>query len=313
MDSAPASAFTKEKTFSSYNEQQGKAYAQARPDYHPSLYETVINHHTSTGGQLETLLDLGCGPGNVARAIGTQFTHAIGLDPSVGMIATARSLGGKTSTSEPIRFEVATAEDQGANLSPPIQDASVDLITAANAAHWFDMSLFWLNAARVLKPGGSVALWVSGRLRLDTSVPNAAAIQAALDVVEEEDLSPFFTDGNLMTRNRYADLLLPWTLEQPVPQFDEGSFFRKNWDTADDFFAYNTEVNLDTFELLAATTSPVTRWREAHPDLCSTENDVIKKSRIMIERLQQEAGVEKGKESIKVAMQGAVLIIKKRD
>jgi SAM-dependent methyltransferase len=173
--------FPTEKTFRSYNHEQGKAYAEIRLDYHPNLYEAVINNHTSTGGQPDTLLDIGCGPGTAVQTLAPRFVHAIGLDPSEGMITAALSLGGVTSTSEPVRFEVSTAEELGENLSPPIQDSSVDLITAANAAHWFDMSRFWLSAARVLKPGGSVALWTSGDIRVHPSMPNSAAIQAAID------------------------------------------------------------------------------------------------------------------------------------
>src|SRR5271163_2465265 len=122
--SQPASTpalFPTEKTSRSYNQEQGKAYAQIRRDYHPSVYQTIINHHTSTGGQLDTLLDVGCGPGTAAHGLAPHFAHAIGLDPSEGMITTARSLGDVTSTSEPVRFEVSTAEELGEHLSPSIQ------------------------------------------------------------------------------------------------------------------------------------------------------------------------------------------------
>lgn len=314
MTQSPSSATgAKEKTFSNYSEEQGKAYAQGRPDYHPNVYETVVNQHISSGGQLDTLLDLGCGPGNVARSLGIHFTHAIGLDPSAGMIATARSMGGTTSTSEPIRFDISTVEDLGSTLSPPVADNSVDLITAANAAHWFDMTRFWPRAARVLKPGGSVAMWTSGEMRIHPSVPNAAAIQAELDQIEEEHLKPFFELGNLLTRDRYVDLPLPWTLDQPVVEFDEGAFFRKEWDIAENFFVTQPDVPLDTFELLMGTTSPVTRWRQANPDAVGTEKDVVRMFRRAIERRLHEAGVEKGKETVKGAMRGVVLVVKKKD
>jgi trans-aconitate 3-methyltransferase len=311
--SAPTpTPFPTEKTFSSYNQEQGKAYAQIRRDYHPSLYQTIISHHTSTGGQLDTLLDVGCGPGIAARGLDSHFAHAIGIDPSEGMIATARSLGGVTSTSEPVRFEVSTAEDLGGNLSPPIQDSSVDLITASNAAHWFDMSRFWPSAARVLKPGGSVALWTSGELSVHPSMPNAAAIQASLDQIQEQHLKPYYAPGNLLTRNRYVDLPLPWTLAQPVPEFDESTFFRKDWDVAENFFVGQPEVDLDTFEKMMGTASTTTRWRQAHPDAVGTERDVVRMLRREIERLLHEAGVEKGKETVKGAMQGTLLMVKKK-
>lgn len=40
----------------------------------------------------------------------------------------------------------------------PFPDGSVDLLTAATAAHWFDQSRFLAEAKRVLKPRGCIAL-----------------------------------------------------------------------------------------------------------------------------------------------------------
>jgi len=308
--SEPAPApFQKEKTFSSYNREQGNNYANARPDYHPSVYEAVLNSHTSTGGQFDMLVDVGCGPGLAALALAPHFSSTIGLDPSEGMITTARSLGG--STSNPVRFEISTAEELGRDLSPPIQDSSVDLITASNAAHWFDMSRFWQSAARVLKPGGTVAIWTSGDARIHPSMPNAAAIQSALDKHEEDHLLPYFVPGNLLTRNRYIDLPLPWTLAEPVPGFDKGLFSRKDWGLGEEFFGGAQEAGLDIFEKVMATASPQTRWNQAHPDLVGTDRDVVKILRGEIERLLHEAGVEKGKETVKAMVHGALLIVKK--
>lgn len=62
------------------------------------------------------------------------FKTTIGLDPSEGMISTARALASekKASGGPVVRFEVSTAEDISAELIP---DGSVDLITAATCAH----------------------------------------------------------------------------------------------------------------------------------------------------------------------------------
>jgi hypothetical protein len=94
------------------------------------------------------------------RDLALHFVHAIGIDPSAGMITTARSLGGVSSSNDPIRFEISSAEDLGPELNPPVQSNTVDLIVAATAAHWFDMPKFWHRAAQVLKPGGTLAATV---------------------------------------------------------------------------------------------------------------------------------------------------------
>jgi hypothetical protein len=136
-------------------------------------------------------------------------------------------------------------------------------------------------------------------------------MQAEMDRIEKEYLEPFFTPGNWLTRNRYIDLPLPWTLETPIAEFDEEKSRRKDWDMETDFYSINPEVNLDFFEKIIATGSPVTRWHQAHPDAIGTERDVLKIYRRAIERLLHEAGVEKGKEMVKGATHGVVLIVKK--
>ncbi|KAE9366077.1 S-adenosyl-L-methionine-dependent methyltransferase [Stipitochalara longipes BDJ] len=302
-----------EKTFSSFTKEQGANYAQHRRGYHPKLLQTIIDHHTSTGGKLDTLVDVGCGPGTTALDLASYFKHVIGLDPSEGMIATARS-----STTDPkLHFDVSTAEDLGSHLSPPVADESVDLITASTAAHWFNMSLFWPRAAEILKPGGSVAIWTTGSVKIHPSMPNSAAIQASMDDIEARELAPFFEPGNLMTRNLYRDLVLPWTVSPKVEEFDEGSFLRKDYGSEqgneEEFLVGSgMELNLDLMEKMLGTGSPVQRWREANKEKVGTEGDVVKLFRREIERLLHEAGVEKGKEVCKGSLKGVLLIVKKK-
>ena len=127
-----------EKTFTNFTPSQGANYAQNRGGYHPTLYKTILSHHTSTGGQLNSLLDIGCGPGTVARALAPHFQHVVGLDPSDGMIQNARLLGGTSASGDKIRYEISSAEQLGSHLEPRIEEGSVDLITAATAAHCKD-------------------------------------------------------------------------------------------------------------------------------------------------------------------------------
>ena len=60
-------------------------------------------------------------------------------------------------------YRVAPAEASG------LDDASCDLVVAAQAAHWFDLPRYWAEVARVLKPGGLAALVGYGLLRIDPS------------------------------------------------------------------------------------------------------------------------------------------------
>lgn len=160
-----------EKTFRTYTTSDAEKYAQHRQEYSEALYQSIYTYHTSTGGKLDTVVDLGCGrkqpllhsprppkfscalllvcPNNKHPDSNTRphpqagiatfklaetFGTTIGLDPSEGMISAARSLATEKAPSggSGVRFEVSTAEDISADLIP---DGSVDLITAATCAH----------------------------------------------------------------------------------------------------------------------------------------------------------------------------------
>jgi hypothetical protein len=190
----------------------------------------------------------------------------------------------------------------------------VDLITAATAAHWFNMPLFWAQAARVLKPGGTVALWVSGQIGIHPSVPNAAAIRGVMEEINEKELKPFVEPGNLLTKDLCSRLPLPWTLAEPVEEFDENTFYRKEYgEDSEEFMEREVRIaDLDTMEKVMGTISPVQRWRDAHPNEIGTEGDVVRRMRRELERLLREGGVEEGEERVGVSFKVVLLMAKKK-
>jgi len=306
----------KETTFRAFTGKQGSNYAEQRRDYHPRVYNAVIEYHRSTGGQFDTVLDVGCGPGIAVRRVAPHFLRAMAIDPSDGMIESALALSSTSAESTPIRFAVSSAETLGSDLSPPVDDASVDLITAATAAHWFDMPKFWARAAQALKPGGTVALWCSGLICISSVTPNRDRIQAAIDKLEvlvDEYVKP----GNRMARSRYANLPLPWSIEPRVQEFDEGSFVRKEWgqgdglEPGDEFYGGN-EMTVDMLEMVMGTTSPVIRWREANPEKVGTEEDPVRVMRREIDEAFDEAGVEAGMRMLKGGVEAVLLLVKRK-
>ncbi|KAL6485225.1 hypothetical protein MHYP_G00072700 [Metynnis hypsauchen] len=96
----------------------------------------------------ELAVDLGCGTGQNTRLFSPHFQKVVGIDVSENQLEVARAVPGFTN----ITYRVGTAEEL------PFPDGSVDLLTAASAAHWFDHERFLKEAARVLKPRGCMAL-----------------------------------------------------------------------------------------------------------------------------------------------------------
>ncbi|KAI0444138.1 methyltransferase [Xylaria telfairii] len=303
-----------EQTFRSFNVAAASYYAQFRLDYHPTLYNTLLTQHASSGGKLDTLLDVGCGPGIATRTLGTRFQHAIGLDASEGMIASANELGGTTSSGQRIRFAVSSAEDLSG-----IADGSVDLLIAATAAHWFNLPAFWARAAQVLKPGGSVGFWTHKGFQFADSVPNVVAIRDAVKAIKNNHLSGHGRYGGTVSQDLYVNLPMPWSVDPPVSGFDDGSLYRIEWGTGannalpgDEFFAVGQpDVDMDTWEAMLGTTSVIARWREDHKEKVDTEEDVVRLQRREIERLLHETGVENGKETVKGAEEGVLIVVKK--
>ncbi|KAI9839196.1 MAG: hypothetical protein M1819_003189 [Sarea resinae] len=140
----PSTPHARKSTFSH------SSYAAFRPSYPPSLYNAVLSYHR---GPRTLLVDLGTGHGLVAREFSKHFDHVLGTDPSKGMIATAKSL---TPAGEfpNVEFREAVAEDL-----PFLQDGSVDMIVAGQAAHWFNYARLFPELKRVVRKGGSITFW----------------------------------------------------------------------------------------------------------------------------------------------------------
>ncbi|RYC10585.1 class I SAM-dependent methyltransferase [Nocardioides zhouii] len=144
-----------------------EAYDRGRPAYPAEAVAWL------TGGEAKVVLELGAGTGKLTRQL-VDAGHAVfATDPDEAMLEVLRERVPEVSA------RTATAEDIPAN------DRSVDVVVVAQAFHWFDHEVALPEIARVLKPGGHVALvwnsrderipWVRkmgdllGRQDLDTS------------------------------------------------------------------------------------------------------------------------------------------------
>jgi ubiquinone/menaquinone biosynthesis C-methylase UbiE len=144
-----------------------EAYDRGRPAYPADAVAWLA------GGEARVVLELGAGTGKLTRELVDQGHAVFATDPDEAMLAVLRERVPEVSA------KVATAEEIPAN------DRSVDVVVVAQAFHWFDHEVALPEIARVLKPGGHVALvwnsrderipWVRrmgailGRQDLDTS------------------------------------------------------------------------------------------------------------------------------------------------
>lgn len=128
----------------------GDAYARHRPVYPLKLAQALAQRCANT----DHALDVGCGNGQLSALLARCFDRVTATDPSRSQLESATRAPNITYICEP-------AEEIG---SP---DASIDLIVAAQAAHWFDLDRFYGQARRVARPGALLALVSYGVPRVE--------------------------------------------------------------------------------------------------------------------------------------------------
>ena len=124
-------------------------YLQGRPPYAESLIATVAQLCALDGGG--TLLDLGCGPGQLARAFRPYVSRVLGIDPEPEMLALARTL--TEASGLEVEFRQGSSQDVGPELG------ALRLVTVGRAFHWMDRAETARRLNGVLVPGGALVLF----------------------------------------------------------------------------------------------------------------------------------------------------------
>lgn len=171
----------------------------------------------------------------------------------------------------------------------------------AMAAHWFDMEAFYKSAAKVLKPGGTLAMWTLSSLYAHPSMKNWKEIDRILHELEDGMLAPYALPGNIISRNAYDKLLLPWNIQSTKGLFEEATFQKNDWDrdgvpsapaladgTPGPFLCSDTQT-LTSFIKGFGSSSMVIRWRQANPEKANTEQDPVN---LTVEALRGVVGAD---------------------
>jgi SAM-dependent methyltransferase len=196
--------------FKDHFSQRAAAYATFRPHYPKSLFTYLA----TLCPQHELALDCGTGNGQAAVEIAKYFARVIATDPSAAQIE-------KATQEHNVEYRVARADESGL---PP---ASVDLVTAAQALHWFDTAAFFAEATRVLKPDGAIAIWGYGDPELD-----APRLQEILYAFNRGKLEAYWFAERQILLEGYRTINFPFA-ELTSPEFE----LRAEW-TLDQLLGY---------------------------------------------------------------------------
>lgn len=121
-------------------------YLKFRPTYPKELFDFL----SSLTSEHKIAWDCGTGNGQSALQLTDYYEKVFASDPSKEQIK-------KAIPHSKIVYKVENAESPGS-----IGDHSVDLITVAQALHWFDFERFYTQVKRVLNPTGIIAVWAYG-------------------------------------------------------------------------------------------------------------------------------------------------------
>jgi SAM-dependent methyltransferase len=228
-------------SFQDHFSTQAKTYASTRPTYPPGLFAALAK--LSPGHALAW--DAGAGNGQASVALAAHFARVVATEPSAAQRAAA--------TAHP-RVEYHEA----AETAPMLADASVDLVTVAQAVHWFDRPRFYREVQRVLRPGGVVALWgyeLSGI---------TAEIDSAVLRFYRGPIGSYWPPERVHIENGYRSIEFPFA-ELPFPlammELDwtlaQFAGYLRSWSAV---VRYQKEKGIDPVAALAAELAPL--WGE---------------------------------------------------
>ena len=210
-------------TFKDHFSQQADRYIRFRPRYPRELFAFLA----TLPREPRRAWDCGTGNGQAAVALAEHFEEVVASDPSARQIEHAAA-------HDRVTYLVATAE------RCPLPDDSVDLVTVAQAVHWFDLDRFFAEVRRVGRGGSVLALWTYG---LATISPEVDRVVGRL---YSEILGDYWPPERRLVEDRYRSLAFPFDEISPPP------------------FTMTARWNLDELLGYLSTWSSAQKYQEKH-------------------------------------------------
>ena len=204
-----ADSSSSDASFKDHFSGHSSSYAAYRPTYPNALFRFLADccaqHHLAW--------DCATGNGQAALMLAAHFEKVLATDASEAQIQVAAS-------DPKITYLVSPAEASG------LDDDSIDLITVAQALHWFDIPGFFDEAQRVLTPAGVLAVWSYERCLID------ADIDEVFNEFLEDIVGPYWPPERELVDDGYR------AIELPMPMISAPDFAMKAHWSADEMLGY---------------------------------------------------------------------------
>ncbi|KAH9622761.1 hypothetical protein KSS87_023126 [Heliosperma pusillum] len=202
---------------------QAKAYAKTRPTYPPELFRFIASKTRS----YDLVWDVGTGNGQAIPPLAEIFKNVVATDTSSKQLEFAPKLPNVKYHLTPHNLSIDQIHQ---NIGPK---STVDLVTIAQALHWFDPAKFYDQVKYVLKkPNGVIAAWCYTTPLVDYNV------DSVFEQFNRVNLGPFWEEERKFVDTRYTDLDFPF---KPVSRSDHTGPYefeaRKTMDL-EDFVTY---------------------------------------------------------------------------
>ncbi len=178
----------KNSTFKDHFSSNSEGYNNFRPDYP----DTLFHYLSAISPRTNSAWDCATGSGQSARKLAHHFKQIIATDASVHQLQ-------NTPKHANIIYALAYADQA------PIKKDAIDLITVAQALHWFDMEPFFAEAERVLRKKGILAVWTYNLLSITPE------LDEIIIVFYRETVGPFWPPERQYVENGYREITFPFT------------------------------------------------------------------------------------------------------
>ena len=168
-------------------------YAAHRPGYPEPLFDALAG----LVDRRRLAWDCAGGSGQAVRGLASRFERIVATDGSIAQLARAR-------TSPNVSRWVALAERSG------LRTRCIDLVTVAQALHWFDRPAFYREVRRVVRPGGAIVVWCYSLTRVTPDVDRE------VDRFYREVVGPYWPPERTWVEDAYRTIPFEFD-EEPFP------------------------------------------------------------------------------------------------